>query len=453
MFDDIELVKRELSSRLYEYDIPYAEQGVTTSKIDFTVGEGFDGTITSNGIDLIKLGYRYHYDTIDAFIKGYRQLNLLYNKFTPEATTLAQDIMQEFNLSLHYVQSVVDADNNNAAVFVDDNYQLIVRRNRKLGVYEVIYGTRKDAEGKKYKLWQYNFVPDSDGVFQYCMTEALWCDNLERRYNNTNLLEREDDCYVIHDEHGNTLHAMLKLQGQDVVWEVLAANGVPLGERKVVNISDALDIKLLMVTCSDLFDDDTVQEFQEAVLVQEPAPVEEVTPVEEVIPAEVAAPIDEVAPVKEVIPVEEAIPVKEVIPVAEAAPVEEELSLEPPVSAEVIPESQEEIVQSVEPDDSPVTEVPESGEEEEIKTLMVKRVVYNGAVKYLQFNVDGKLFNMSVDAAERAGLPCDNIVDEVEASIKYGILRTQDENAARVFAVDVSGDTEKCKGLVDMLFD
>lgn len=523
MFDDIELVQRELTSKLYEYDIPFSVQSMTTQRIDFLVGECFNGYITSEGIIIVEAGVRYTYSSIPDFVKGYRQLNILRNKFTPEATELANDVMEEFGLNLPYNRSIVDNEGNNAAVFMDSSMQLIVRRNKKLGVFEVIYATQRDANGQKRKIWQYNFVPDKDGVFQYSMTKELWQDNLERRYDGTGRLEKEDDCYVIHGEDGHTLHAMLDLKNGDVLWDILAADGIPLGTRKLVNISDALDLDLLLVTCHDVFEDakngylgeqsDNDFSFGGS---DEPAPAEE-TPEEEpeVVPTseEESAPAEEVDLAEEVVPVTvesepaseesledsslepESVPESEsefkvsdsepVTVVAEPEPeadtfvlepvaeiqesvktVETDVEKTPDISSEIChPDPGESADFSDKITETPVKEVsvtaptPETVEGEKIKdeegipNLSVKRVYLDGKFKCLQFSVDNKFYNVSEEAAAKAGLPCDNIIDTVSAVSRYGVVRTEDENKARVFAVDVSGDAEECSRLVALLFD
>lgn len=524
MFDDIELVQRELTSKLYEYDIQFSVQSMTTQRIDFLVGECFNGYITSEGIIIIEAGVRYTYGSIPDFIKGYRQLNILRNKFTPEATELANDVMGEFGLNLPYNRSIVDNEGNNAAVFMDSSMQLIVRRNKKLGVFEVIYATQRDANGQKRKIWQYNFVPDKDGVFQYSMTKELWQDNLERRYDGTGRLEKEDDCYVIHGEDGHTLHAMLDLKNGDVLWDILAADGIPLGTRKLVNISDALDLDLLLVTCHDVFEDakngylgeqsDNDFNFGGS---DEPATIEEIpeekpevattpgeeesAPVEEIAPAEesLSAPVDLEASAQESVEEPSSEPESILEPESEVKTLDSELVTtitEPASEADTsAPEPVAEIQDSVKtaetdvekmpdisseicrPDpgesadfsdkiaETPVKEVsvtvptPETVEGEKIKdeegipNLSVKRVYLDGNFKCLQFSVDNKFYNMSEEAAAKAGLPCDNIVDTVSAISRYGVVRTEDENKARVFAVDVSGDAEECSRLVALLFD
>lgn len=84
---------------------------------------------------------------------------------------------------------------------------------------------------------------------------------------------------------------------------------------------------------------------------------------------------------------------------------------------------------------------------------LVKVVLLDSKPVYLQFRVDAAFYNVSIEVAERLGLPLSIVDEEVQLIRNRGVFLTEDEKKARTFAKDVTQDEAMCQRLVWMLFD
>lgn len=84
---------------------------------------------------------------------------------------------------------------------------------------------------------------------------------------------------------------------------------------------------------------------------------------------------------------------------------------------------------------------------------LVKVVLLDSKPVYLQFRVDAAFYNVSIEVAERLGLPLSIVDEEVQLIRNRGVFLTEDEKKARTFAKDVTQDETMCQRLVWMLFD
>lgn len=139
-------------------------------------------------------------------------------------------------------------------------------------------------------------------------------------------------------------------------------------------------------------------------------------------------------------------------------PVEEVIGSEEsgsePAEENIEPEDSESSEEEVSVDLEPVEEqISESVEESDSFSVNVKVVRIGGRPLCLQFFVSGKFYNIGVEKAAEMGIPLGAIAESTTMATKRGVSMSEDERQAKVFAIDVTDDAEKCAWLYSLLFE
>lgn len=122
--------------------------------------------------------------------------------------------------------------------------------------------------------------------------------------------------------------------------------------------------------------------------------------------------------------------------------------------AEAEPEHVEDVViEAEEPKSTGVEEQAEMPEESDSSYVNVKVVRLGGRPLCLQFFVSGKFYNIGVEKAAEMGIPLGAIAESTTMVTKRGVSMSEDERQAKVFAIDVTDDAEKCAWLYSLLFE
>lgn len=135
---------------------------------------------------------------------------------------------------------------------------------------------------------------------------------------------------------------------------------------------------------------------------------------------------------------------------SELEPVEEVIGAEDNEETSADLEPAEEQIEEPAPEPVEDVKVPD---ESDSSSVNVKVVLQNGRPLCLQFTVSGKFYNVGLEKATELGIPLSAIAESVTMVTKCGVSMSEDERQAKVFAIDVTDDAEKCAWLYSLLFE
>lgn len=95
----------------------------------------------------------------------------------------------------------------------------------------------------------------------------------------------------------------------------------------------------------------------------------------------------------------------------------------------------------------------EMNENKEVEDLAVFKIMEGEDIVAVRFVLGTSLYDIGVETMKKMGVPCDMICDSIERERRHGIKITAMERNMHTFAVNVSDDKDKCRELIERLFN